>query len=113
MTIKNKIRKRINSWNIISKEPITYVKITKEEATELGEDVKEIDGVKLVVVDELGEKPEKEDCFAYLKNICYALDGMYCANSKCKFYRNDITIEKIEKGIKKYSEKMGGNDDKG
>ena len=109
MTIKNKIRKRINSWNIISKEPITYVKITKEESEELGDRIKQIDGVKLVVVDELGEKPEKEDCFAYLKNKCYALDGMYCANTECKFYKNDITIEKIEKSIKKYSEKMGGN----
>ena len=109
MTIKNKIRKRINSWNIISKEPITYVKITKEESEELGDRIKQIDGVKLIVVDKLGEELEKKDCFAYLKNICYALDGMYCANGKCKFYRNDITIEKIEKSIKKYSEKMGGN----
>ena len=109
MTIKNKIRKRIKAWNIISEEPITYIKITKEEAEKLGVNIKQIDGVRLVVVDKLGEDPEKKDCFAYQKNKCYALNGMYCANGKCRFYRNDITIEQIETSIKKYSKKMGGD----
>ena len=45
----------------------------------------------------------KKDCFAYMKNKCYALDGMFCANTNCRFYRNDITIEEIEKSIKEYS----------
>ena len=108
MTIKNKIRKRIDAWNILSKQPISYIKITKEEAEELGDGIKQIDGVRLVIVDELGEGLEKKDCFAYLENRCYALNGMYCGSGKCRFYRNDITIEQIKKSIRKYSKKFGG-----
>lgn len=102
MTIKNKIRKRIKTWNMISKEPVEQIEITEEEAIQL-RNIKEIDGVRLITVKNLENFGEKKDCFAYQENKCYALDGMFCGNCKCKFYRNDITIDDIEKSIKYYS----------
>ncbi len=104
MTIKNKIRKRIDSWNIILEEPIKYINITKEEAEKLGDNIKQIDGVKLIVADKLTDKI-KGDCFAYHKNKCQALNKLYCINSECKFYRNDVTMKQIKDSIKYYSKK--------
>lgn len=43
----------------------------------------------------------RKDCYARLNNDCYALKELSC--SKCRFYRNDITREKIEASISKYS----------
>ena len=43
----------------------------------------------------------RKDCYARLNNDCYALKELNC--SKCRFYRNDITREKIEADISKYS----------
>lgn len=58
-------------------------------------------------------KYNKHDCFARKTTIeslewhteCSALIVKSC--EKCKFYRNDITREKIEKDINKYSSIKG------
>lgn len=42
----------------------------------------------------------KEDCFANTDKECNALNQKNCC--KCKFYRNDLNQEKIEKDIKNY-----------
>ena len=42
----------------------------------------------------------REDCFANAGNSCRALNEKNC--EKCKFYRNDLKPEKIEKEIQKY-----------
>lgn len=107
--IKEKIRKRIQTIQLMEGRVIKEVQITKEEAEQLGERLSEVDGVKLIIVDKLGEKTKK-DCFAYVesrkgKRRCYCLDELNCKNKQCKFYRNDITIPQIEKSIKKYAMK--------
>lgn len=44
---------------------------------------------------------DRKDCYARLNYDCYALKEQNC--KKCHFYRNDITREKIEAEIEKYS----------
>lgn len=63
MNIENKIRKRIKTLELLKKAPIKEIEITREEAEKLG-DNKTIDGVKLIVVNKLGDMTNK-DCFAY------------------------------------------------
>jgi len=98
------IKRRINILEIAKKQKIKEVEITKEEAMQIPENIKNINGVKLIIVDELGDK-SKKDCFAYLSGECYALNKLYCKREKCNFYRNDIKIPKIETDIKKYTMK--------
>ncbi len=104
-TIVDKIRKRIKTRQMIEGRIIEEVQITKKEAEQLGER-KEIDNVKLIVVDKLGAMANK-DCFAYIDRnghrSCYCLDKLHCTNKKCNFYRNDIDIAEIEQSIKEYS----------
>ena len=102
MTIQDKIKKRIQSMQMLQGKIIKEIQITKKEAEQLG-NIKDIDGVKLTIVDKLGDISNK-DCFAYHKNNCYGLNKLYCKNRECKFYRKDITIEEIEKNIKLYKE---------
>ena len=105
MSIENTIRKRINTTQMLKGKKINEVQITKEEARQL-ENRKRIDGVKLVVVDKLGEKT-KTDCFGYTnKNgheSCYGLNELYCKNKECRFYRNDLKVADIERSVKMYS----------
>jgi len=105
-TIVDKIRKRIRTAEMIKRDTIEEIQITKKEAEQLGGRTA-IDGVKLIVVDKLGDMTNT-DCFAYIdKNgnkKCYCLDKLYCKNRDCKFYRTDITIAEIEKSIRRYSD---------
>lgn len=106
MTIEDKIRKRIKTMEMLKNEPVKEIQISKEEAEKLG-DRKVLDGVKLIVVEKLGDRTKK-DCFAYseLKNghkKCYCLDILYCKNQECRFYRNDVTIPQLEMSIIAYS----------
>lgn len=55
----------------------------------------------------------RKDCFARYENInkkikCRALEVKDC--EKCKFYRNDLKRENIEKDIKEYANKYSGKD---
>lgn len=104
MDVIKKIQKRIKAFRLFGE--VEEVQITKEEAEQLGER-KEIDGVKLIVVDKLGDMSRK-DCFAYNNGNCSALNKLYCKNRKCSFYSNNVNMKKIEKDIKKYSTKHGG-----
>lgn len=108
MDIIRKIRKRIKTLEMLNCRHIEEVQITREEAEILGDKIKEIDGVRLVIVDKLGDM-SKKDCFAYINRnghkSCYCLDVLYCENKQCNFYRNDITVGDIEKDIEAYSTK--------
>lgn len=107
--IKDKIKRKIEATQILNGEIIKEIYITKEEAELLG-DIRAINNVKLIIE---GNKTKK-DCFAYIKNngheSCYGLNKLYCKNKKCKFYKKDITKEKIEKDLEKYAKgkKMKG-----
>ncbi len=51
---------------------------------------------------------DRKDCFARYENInkkikCRALEVKDC--EKCKFYRNDLKRENIERDIKEYAKK--------
>ena len=115
--MKRKIRKRIETSQLIEGRVIKTIEITKKEAEQLGDRITKIDGVELIIVDKLGNKLKK-DCFAYIENEkggrkCYCLDKLQCQNKHCKFYRNDITIAEIENSIKEYAvKKWGGIYDK-
>lgn len=52
----------------------------------------------------MGKYVVKRDCFAFDKDKfkCTALNELFCANEKCKFYRNKLENDKLEK---KYREK--------
>jgi len=104
-TVVDKVRKRIMTRQLMEGRIIEEIQITKQEAEQLG-DRKVIDSVKLIVVDKLGDMTRK-DCFAYIERnghkSCYSLKILDCKNKKCKFYRTDITIPKIEKSIMKYA----------
>jgi len=104
--IKRKIRKRIETSQLIEGKVIKTIEITKKEAEQLGDRISKVDGVELIVVDKLGDRTKK-DCFAYIESEkgerkCNCLDDLECPNRYCKFYRNDITIEEIENSIKEY-----------
>lgn len=101
MNIKDKIKKRIKTLEMIQGKVVNEIQITKQESEQLG-NVNAIDKVKLVVVEKLGDMTKK-DCFAYRKNRCYALNDLYCKNRECRFYRKDITISEIESSIRRYS----------
>ena len=62
--MKRKIRKRIETKQLIEGKAIKEVQITKKEAEQLGDGITKIDGVELIVVDKLGDRTKK-DCFAY------------------------------------------------
>lgn len=64
-TIVDKIRKRIRTAEMIKRDTIEEIQITKQEAEQLGERTV-IDGVKLIVVDKLGDMTNT-DCFAYIE----------------------------------------------
>ena len=100
MTVEKKIRKRIRTIEQLKGELISEIKINKQEAEAL-KGMTEIDGIKLIVVDDLKDRVKK-DCFAYQGNKCYCLDKLYCKNQFCSFYRNDISISEIEKDIQMY-----------
>jgi len=104
-TIVDKIRKRIRTRQMIEGRVIDEVQITRQEAEQLGKR-EDIDNVKLIIVDKLGDMSNK-NCFAYIDRnghrSCYCLDKLYCQNRKCKFYRTDINIFDIERSIKEYS----------
>ena len=97
------IKRRIKIAQEIEQGQLKEFIITKKEAKELGE-IKEIDGVDLVIASELS----KTDCFGYINNngheSCYGLNKINCAN--CHFYRSNMTKEEIEKDIRRY-EKYG------
>ena len=103
MNIINKIKKRIKTIEQITGQTVEEVQITKEESEQLG-NVSSIDGVKIIVVDKLGEKTKK-DCFAYNEQFkeCDILDNLYCKNEECKFYKNNVSKKAIETSIKKYA----------
>ena len=102
MLIENKIKKRIKTIELLKKEMIKEVEITKEEAEQLGS-IRRINGVELIVVDKVDNNIRK-DCFAYQSNNkCYALDSLYCSKGKCNFYRNNLDIQTIESDIQKYA----------
>ena len=107
MNIERKIQKRIATIRMLKCANIDEIQITKEEAEQLG-DRRVLDGVKLVVVEKIGNKTKK-DCFAYKERnkhaSCYCLNKLYCKNRKCKFYRTDININDIEKSIELYEMK--------
>ena len=42
----------------------------------------------------------KEDCFAYKRNSCKALNDLYCKNGKCPFYK---TKKRFDADKKKYN----------
>lgn len=98
MTIEDKIKKRIKTMEMLKNEPVKEIQINKEEAEKLG-DRKVLDGIKLIVVDKLGEKTKK-DCFAYRENKgykkCDCLDKLYCKNEDCKFYKNKNEVKEID-----------------
>lgn len=52
----------------------------------------------------MGKYVVKRDCFAFDKDKfkCTVLKELFCANEKCKFYRNKLENDKLEK---KYREK--------
>lgn len=104
MNIEEKIRKRMQTMEMLICKHINEIQITKEESEKLGDKLS-LDGRKLIIVDKLGDKTKK-DCFAYINNnghkSCYCLNKLYCKNSKCKFYKNDITISQLEYSIKLY-----------
>lgn len=95
---------------MIENKIIKEIQITKEEAKRL-DWRREIDGVRFVIVDKLGDMT-KTDCFAFREKnghkSCYCLNKLYCKNSQCKFYKrqsdtNNIPI--IEKEIRDYCKK--------
>ena len=47
----------------------------------------------------MGKYVVKRDCFAFDKDNfeCTALNELFCANEKCKFYRNKLENNKLEK----------------
>lgn len=102
MTTEDKIRKRIKMLEMIHKDDITEIKITRQEAKEL-EHRSNIDGVSLITVEELNDDT-KIDCFAYngLKGHCTGLNHTYCRNKNCKFYNNKLNKFKIERDIREY-----------
>lgn len=101
MTTLEIIKRRIKIAQEVKQEQLEQFIITKSEAKELG-DIKEIDGVKLVIASELS----KTDCFGYINNngheSCYGLSKINCVN--CHFYRWDIDKSEIEKDIKRYEQ---------
>lgn len=105
MNIEDKIRKRIRTMETATNKQVEEIQITKEEAEKLG-DRKNLDGVKLIVVDKLGEKTKK-DCYAYLdKNghgECYCLEKLYCKIENCNFYKTGINRSDIEHSIREYA----------
>ena len=103
MNVKDKIRKRIKTMQTLQGKVIDEIQITKQEAEQLGR-IYSIDGVKLVVVEKLGDMTKK-DCFAYKGNKCYALTNLYCKSRECRFYRKDLNIDDIEASIKLYAMK--------
>lgn len=102
MTTEKKIKKRINTLQMLKGESITEIRITEKEAQELG-DIDNIDGVKLIYPKDL----LKKDCFAYIDNnghkSCYALKELYCSKGQCRFYRNDITKAQLRTSMNLYS----------
>lgn len=105
LKVVNKIRKRIMSRQLMEGEVISEVQITKKEAEQLGE-ITILDGIKLIVVERLGDMTNKH-CFGYIDKkrhkSCYCLNKLYCQNKECKFYRTNINISEIENSIKKYA----------
>lgn len=95
--IEDVIRKRIRNMQILTNGTTKEITITKKEAKKLG-NVDMIDGVLLIIA------KEKQDCFAYKKDMkrypCYALDELLCKKGVCPFYKkedektNTIEIEK-------------------
>ncbi len=65
--IKRKIRKRIQTIQLIEGRVIEEVQITREEAEQLGDRIKEIDGAELIIVDKLGGENEKRLFCLYRK----------------------------------------------
>lgn len=109
MLAENKIRKRIKTIEMLTHRKVEEIEISEEEAKEL-EDIKEIDKVKLVIANKPNNLKEKcnfkckEDCFAYSEHKgCIVLKDLYCLKEKCKFYRNDLSMSKIESDIRKYA----------
>ena len=102
MNTIDKIKKRIKTLNLVKDEPIKEVEVTREEFMQIPDKIKSIDGVKIVVVDKLGDKTKK-DCFAYKDKKCSALNDLCCKNRECRFYRNDIKVSDIESSIRKYA----------
>lgn len=98
----DKIKKRIATLECAKNQKIKEVEITKEEAEQISEKVKGINGVRLIIVDELGDR-SKKDCFAYKDKKCCALNELYCKKEDCNFYRNDIKMSDIERSIRKYN----------
>ncbi|MCI8620610.1 MAG: hypothetical protein HFJ50_02010 [Clostridia bacterium] len=103
MTTLEIMKRRIKIAQEVKQGQLEQFIITKTEAKELG-NIKEIDGVTLVIASELS----KTDCFGYINNAghesCYGLNKLECVN--CHFYRNDVTKADIEKDVKQY-EKYG------
>ena len=107
-TIVDKIRKRIRTLETARGKIVEEIQITKQEAEQLG-NISAIDHVKIIVVDKLGDMTRR-DCFGYIENgkghkKCYGLKNLYCKNGKCEFYRTDLKKSKIERDIRRYSDK--------
>lgn len=81
----------------------TYkIPIYKSELKELSQ--KNIDLIETFGLKNFFIVEDKSDCFAYIGNKCYCLNELYCQkNNKCNFYRNDISINEIEKSITNYN----------
>lgn len=102
MNTLDKIKKRIQTIETLKNKHIKEVEITRQEAMELPNNIKDVDGVKLIVVAKLGDRAKK-DCYAYQYSTCYGLKELYCKREECRFYKNDIRISKIEADIKRYA----------
>jgi len=87
--IIKKIRKRIKTRQMLEKELVEKIQVTKKEAEQLG-CRKQIDGVRFVIVEKLGDMT-KTDCFAFKERKghreCKCLDRLYCKNERCNFYK--------------------------
>lgn len=55
----------------------------------------------------MGKYVVKRDCFAFDKDNfeCTALNELFCANEKCKFYRNKLENNKLEKKYREIKRK--------
>ena len=102
MNMVDKIKKRIETLEFAKNEKIKEVEVTKEEAEQIPEKIKGINGVRLIIVDELGDR-SKKDCFAYKDKKCCALNELYCKKESCNFYRNDIKMSDIESSVRRYN----------
>ena len=96
------IKKRIALIYRVNQKMPDRVHISEEEQKKL-ENITNIDGVELVVVETPGIK---ENCVFYNGIDCDAMRELICKKGKCKRFNDKITKKEIEDSIKNYAHQM-------